>query len=185
MTGPRSQKLALVLVLAAFAATVAACGANQGRVLPRRRRRLLRREDLRLHRPWRRRGGKLRLEDHRRSGRRGRDLQLADNPFRDYSFFYLPSCTGDAFLGDLTRKYSPELTVEHKGFVNGITALRYLAEHHPDAAQVVVVGKTVGSVAAPVYGGLVADLLPDAQVTVRRPVGPCSGRPEAEHQDLR
>ena len=35
-----------------------------------------------------------------------------------------------------------------------------------DAAQVVVVGKTAGSVAAPVYGGLVADLLPDAQVTV-------------------
>ena len=90
----------------------------------------------------------------------------ADNPFRDYSFFYVPSCTGDAHLGDITRKYSPRLTVEHKGFVNGTTALAYLAEHYPDAAQVVVVGKTVGSVAAPVYGGLVADLLPDAQVTV-------------------
>ena len=90
----------------------------------------------------------------------------ADNPFRDYSFFYLPSCTGDAFLGDVTRKYSPQLTVEHKGFVNGTTALRYLAEHYPDAAQVVVVGKSVGSVAAPVYGGLASDLLPDARVTV-------------------
>ena len=90
----------------------------------------------------------------------------ADNPFRDYTFFYLPSCTGDAFLGDVSRKYSPQLTVAHKGFVNGTTALRYLAEHYPDAAQVVVVGKTVGSVAAPVYGGLAADLLPDTQVTV-------------------
>ena len=29
-----------------------------------------------------------------------------------------------------------------------------------------MVGNTGGSVAAPVYGGLVADLLPDAQVTV-------------------
>jgi Pectinacetylesterase len=90
----------------------------------------------------------------------------ADNPFRDYSFFYVPSCTGDAHLGDVTRKYSAQLTVEHKGFVNGTAALNHLAEHYPDAAQVVVVGKTVGSVAAPVYGGLVADLLPDAQVTV-------------------
>jgi Pectinacetylesterase len=90
----------------------------------------------------------------------------ADNPFRDYSFFYLPSCTGDAFLGDLIRNYSPQLTVEHKGFVNGTTALRYLAEHYPDAAQVIVVGKSVGSVAAPVYGGLASDLLPDARVTV-------------------
>jgi hypothetical protein len=94
------------------------------------------------------------------------DFARADNPFRDYSFFYLPSCTGDAFLGDVTRKYSPQLTVEHKGFVNGTAALGYLAENYPDAAQVVVVGKTVGSVAAPVYGGLVADRLPEAQVTV-------------------
>jgi Pectinacetylesterase len=90
----------------------------------------------------------------------------ADNPFRDYTFIYVPSCTGDVHLGDVTRKYSSRLTVDHKGFVNGGTALRYLAKHYSDAAQVVVVGKSVGSIAAPVYGGLAADLLPDAQVTV-------------------
>jgi Pectinacetylesterase len=90
----------------------------------------------------------------------------ADNPFRDYSFVLVSSCTGDMHLGGATREYSPELTVEHNGFVNGTAALSYLAEHYPDAAQVVVVGKTAGSVAAPVYGGLVADLLPAAQVTV-------------------
>jgi hypothetical protein len=73
----------------------------------------------------------------------------ADNPFGDYSFLYVPSCTGDAHLGDVTREYSPELTVEHNGFVNGTTALDYLAENYPHVAQVVVVGKTVGSVAAP------------------------------------
>jgi Pectinacetylesterase len=89
-----------------------------------------------------------------------------DNPFLDYSFFYVPSCTGDSHLGDVTREYSPRLTVEHNGFVNGTATLSYLAEHYPETAQVVVVGKSVGSIAAPVYGGLVADLLPDAQVTV-------------------
>ena len=68
-------------------------------------------------------------------------------------------------LGDVTREYSLSY-VEHNGFVNGTAALSYLAEHYPDADQVVVVGKSNGSVAAPVYGGLVADLLPDAQVTV-------------------
>jgi hypothetical protein len=45
-------------------------------------------------------------------------------------------------------------------------ALSYLAEHHPDATEVVVVGKASGSAAAPIYGGLAADLFPDAQVTV-------------------
>ena len=94
------------------------------------------------------------------------DFARADNPFRDYSFVYVPSCTGDAHLGDVTRKYSPQLTVEHNGFVNGTAALGYLTENYPDAAQVVVVGKSVGSVASPVYGGLAADLLPDAQITV-------------------
>jgi hypothetical protein len=88
----------------------------------------------------------------------------ADNPFRDYSVIYVPSCTGDQHLGDLTREYSPELIVQHKGFINGRTSLDYLADHYPDARQVVVVGKT--SIAAPVYGGLAADLLPDARVTV-------------------
>jgi hypothetical protein len=94
------------------------------------------------------------------------DLARTDNPFRDHSFVLVPSCTGDAHLGDATREYSPELTVEHNGYVNGTAALSYIAENYPDAAQIVVVGKTVGSIAAPVYGGLVADRLPDAQVTV-------------------
>jgi hypothetical protein len=94
------------------------------------------------------------------------DFVRADNPLRDYSFIYVPACTGDAHLGDVTRRYSPKLTVEHNGFVNGTASLRYLTEHYPEAAEVVVVGKTAGSVAAPVYGGLVADMLPDARVTV-------------------
>ncbi len=89
-----------------------------------------------------------------------------DNPFADYSFVYVPYCTGDVHLGDVTREYSPELTVEHVGMVNGTAALSYLAENFADAEQVVVVGESAGSIASPVYAGLVSDLLPDAQVTV-------------------
>jgi hypothetical protein len=94
------------------------------------------------------------------------DFTRSDNPFLDYSFVLVPSCTGDLDLGDVTREYSPELTVEHNGYVNGTAALDHLAANYPEAAQVVVVGKTSGSIAAPVYGGLVADRLPDTQVTV-------------------
>jgi Pectinacetylesterase len=94
------------------------------------------------------------------------DFSRADNPFRDHSFVFVPSCTGDAHLGGATRAYSRNLTVEHNGFANVMTALDHLAEQYPGVAQVVVVGKGVGSIAAPVYGGLVADLIPNAQVTV-------------------
>ena len=62
--------------------------------------------------------------------------------------------------------YVPDVNVEHKGFVNGSTALAYLAEHFSDAEQIVVAGESAGSVAAPVYGGLAADALPEARVTV-------------------
>jgi hypothetical protein len=94
------------------------------------------------------------------------DVTRSDNTFADYSFVYVSSCTGDAHLGNTTREYSPGLTVEHRGYHNATTALGYLAEHYADAKQVVVIGKTAGSVAAPLYGGLVADRLPNAKVTV-------------------
>jgi Pectinacetylesterase len=94
------------------------------------------------------------------------DQSNPDNPLADYSFVYADYCTGDVHLGDVTREYSPELTVEHKGFVNATTALAHLVEHYPDADQVVVAGVSAGSIAAPVYAGLVSDALPDAQVTV-------------------
>lgn len=94
------------------------------------------------------------------------DLDRADNPFHGYGFIYVPLCTADSHLGNATREYSPELTVKHKGFTNGTAALSYLAEHYPNAKQVVIVGKTAGSAAAPLYAGLVADRLPNARIAV-------------------
>lgn len=94
------------------------------------------------------------------------ELDRAGNPFSGYSVIFVSACTGDAFLGDAAQRLSSTLTVQHRGYVNGTAALDYLAEHYPDAAQVVVVGKTAGSIAAPLYGGLVADRLPHAKVTV-------------------
>ncbi len=94
------------------------------------------------------------------------ELDRADNPFAGYSAVFAAGCTGDAFLGDTSQKLSPKLTVQHRGFINGAAVLDYLAGHYPKATQVVVIGKTAGSIGAPIYGGLVADRLPHAKVTV-------------------
>ncbi|OLF06161.1 hypothetical protein BLA60_33025 [Actinophytocola xinjiangensis] len=94
------------------------------------------------------------------------DVTRSDNPFADHSFLYVSSCTGDAHLGNVSQKYSDTLTVEHNGYANGTAAVDHLARNYPDATEVVVIGKTAGSIAAPLYGGLVADRLPDARVTV-------------------
>lgn len=108
------------------------------------------------------------------------DFDDGDNPFADYSVVFVSSCTGDAHLGNAAHRYSPDLTVQHRGFVNGSAAVDSLAERYPDATDVVVMGKTAGSVAAPIYGGLVGDRLPDADVTV---LGAQSGA-WPDHPDL-
>jgi len=88
------------------------------------------------------------------------------NPFADHSVVYVPYCTGDVHLGGATKTYAKGLTIQHKGFANGTAALDHLAEAFPGATRVVVAGESAGSVAAPVYGALVADRLPEAAVTV-------------------
>jgi hypothetical protein len=69
-------------------------------------------------------------------------------------------------LGNATREYAPGLTVQHKGYINGTAALEHLAATFPGATEVVVIGESAGSVAGPFYGGLAADRLPDARITV-------------------
>jgi hypothetical protein len=94
------------------------------------------------------------------------DLDDPDNPFADYSMVFVPYCTGDVHIGDATTEYDADLTVEHKGAVNGAAAVSYLGDHFPDAEEVVVIGGSAGAVASPLCGGLVSDALPDADVTV-------------------
>jgi Pectinacetylesterase len=104
-------------------------------------------------------GGMFHLDDER-------------NPFVDYSFVYVPYCTGDVHIGDATAEYAPGLTVQHKGYVNGTTALDHLVATFPDATEVIVIGESAGSIAAPLYAGIVSDRFPDARITV---LGDASG----------
>ena len=88
------------------------------------------------------------------------------NPFGDHSVVYVPYCTGDVHIGNTTTQYAAGLTVQHKGYVNGTAALAHLAATFAGATDVVVIGASAGSVAAPLYGGLASDRLPNARITV-------------------
>jgi Pectinacetylesterase len=94
------------------------------------------------------------------------DLADKRNPFADYSIVFVPYCTGDVHLGNTTTRYAPGLIVRHKGYVNGTTALHYMTATFPHATTVAVIGESAGSVAAPLYAGLVSDRLPNARITV-------------------
>jgi hypothetical protein len=94
------------------------------------------------------------------------DLDNPENPFADHSMVFVPYCTGDIHAGNLTKDYGDGVVVEHKGFVNGTTALEAMAEQFPNAETLVVAGSSAGAFPTPIYAGLAAELLPDAQIQV-------------------
>ncbi|NOX29798.1 MAG: hypothetical protein GXP35_07100 [Actinobacteria bacterium] len=89
---------------------------------------------------------------------------MADNPFADYSYVYVPYCTGDAHLGNATTVYSDDLTVEHRGAVNAMSALDWMVSQYPDAADVFVTGLSAGSIPVPVYAVAAGERLPGAAI---------------------
>ena len=88
------------------------------------------------------------------------------NPLAGHSFVVVPYCTGDLHLGTTAATYGQDLTVNHTGFLNASKALDEMAKRFDDPVEVVVTGSSAGSAAAPLYGGLVSDLYPEARVSV-------------------
>jgi hypothetical protein len=82
------------------------------------------------------------------------DLSNPDNPFRDYSMLYVPSCTGDVHWGNHVQTYRSgprRVTIRHKGFVNGSAALRWAYAHFRRPRSVFVTGCSAGSVGSAAF----------------------------------
>lgn len=94
------------------------------------------------------------------------DFDNPDNPLADYSMVFVPYCTGDVHSGNVTKDYGNGVVIEHKGFVNGSTALEAMAERFPDVENLVVAGVSAGSFPSAIYAGIAAELLPEAEVKV-------------------
>ena len=91
------------------------------------------------------------------------DPDAPGNPLATHSIVYVPYCAGDAHLGASVVRYG-DVTIEHNGFANASKGLDTLVANYPDLEQLVVVGVSAGSVAAPAFAGLAADSFPDAQI---------------------
>jgi Pectinacetylesterase len=93
------------------------------------------------------------------------DFSNAANPLTDWSFVFVPYCTGDIHIGDKTNDYGNGVVIEHKGMVNSKFALAELQRRFPNANDILVTGSSAGGVPAPLFAGLAGDLYPDAQIT--------------------
>jgi Pectinacetylesterase len=85
------------------------------------------------------------------------------NPFREWSFVYIPSCTGDVHTGDARVDYG-SVVVEQRGWQNAHAALeRAFDEFDPEV--VLVTGCSAGSVGSAWHVEDVIHAWPDARVT--------------------
>jgi pimeloyl-ACP methyl ester carboxylesterase len=92
------------------------------------------------------------------------DFANAENPFREYSVLYIPSCTGDVHTGSRIVRYG-SLRVQQKGFLNARAALWRAFREFPHPGTVFVTGCSAGSVGSAFHADAIIRRYPDARVT--------------------
>ena len=75
------------------------------------------------------------------------DRSAAANPLKDYSYVYVPYCTGDIHAGDNLTTYGTH-TAHHVGFKNVAAYLTRLVATFPKAERVIVAGSSAGGFGA-------------------------------------
>lgn len=75
------------------------------------------------------------------------DRTAAENPFKDYSYVFVPYCTGDIHAGNNVYKY-PSGTAHHVGFANMTAFLQRIVPTFPGADRVILAGSSAGGFGA-------------------------------------
>jgi hypothetical protein len=78
---------------------------------------------------------------------RPQDNPSTVNPFQDYSFVFIPYCTGDFFRGNQTEP-SPITGAVHAGYQNVTLDLNVIRRYFPNPSAVVLVGSSAGAFGA-------------------------------------
>jgi Pectinacetylesterase len=81
------------------------------------------------------------------------DRDAADNPFKDWSFVFVPYCTGDVHAGDNVVMYSDNMgmnthTYHHTGHRNILEYVPRIAATWPSPGKLVVSGSSAGGYGA-------------------------------------
>jgi hypothetical protein len=81
------------------------------------------------------------------------DLNNPNNPFKDWSFVFIPYCTGDIHVGSNDSPYlhpylSQTWTIRHRGHDNFLVVLKWITEHFAKPHEILVTGSSAGSYGA-------------------------------------
>jgi hypothetical protein len=105
------------------------------------------------------------------------DRNDTNNPFKDYSFVFVPYCTGDVHAGNKVSTYGAAGTFHHVGFVNVGADLARIVPTFPGAESVVLAGSSAGGFGAlwnfvqvqTAFGSIHVDVVDDAGPPLRPP----------------
>ena len=95
------------------------------------------------------------------------------NPFAEYSFVFIPYCTGDVHIGNSVTTYTVaatsdmeehEVTIYHNGYTNVMTVLDWVYGNFEAPTNIFVSGSSAGSIPSPFYTAFVAEQYPDASI---------------------
>lgn len=82
------------------------------------------------------------------------DNQNPRNPFREFEMVFVPYCTGDVHVGNITRTYGDDPSVQpisHNGYHNVRAVLEWLSTRDIHPRTVVVAGASAGAYGALFY----------------------------------
>jgi len=98
------------------------------------------------------------------------DLQDSENPFRNWFIVFAPYCTGDVHWGNTVHTYPatddyPEVTINHKGFVNGSAVLQWVYDHFDGPESIFTTGVSAGSYGSLMHSTYLMEHYPESIVT--------------------
>lgn len=97
------------------------------------------------------------------------DRDDPENPTKDFSFVFVPYCTGDVHSGNAEQEYGGKKT-KHAGFANMTAYLSRIVPTFPDATRVVLSGSSAGGFGAGMnwwrtqkaFGSIRVDMIDDS-----------------------
>ncbi len=100
----------------------------------------------------------------------------AANPVKDWSFVYIPYCTGDLHIGSATRTYNnlanpllpfgQPFTIQHRGFDNFMVVLDWMRQNFRSPQTILVAGSSAGGYGAAGNFPYVKEAYPNAHLHV-------------------
>lgn len=109
----------------------------------------------------------------------------AETSTADFNHVFLPYCTGDAFLGDATRRYENEdgesVEIEHRGAHNLSLVQEWLAANFSNVERLLITGASAGGLGATMHYGNLREALGPQSAALINDSGPLF--PPGSHQD--